>query len=337
MRRSIATAVTSIRARQARVVQIAKALLGIGLLTALLLWQDNGRELLEVFAQFDSDYIAMLLLISLGLNAISSIKWSLFIHERGIKISQLKLFNLYLIGKFFSNFLPSMVGGDIARIYLLGLVMGSYSRSFASVFLERATGVVGLTLLAAGFAVANPEMSSNAIIPLTIAAAALGSAVAIVVFYHPSLMLGAVRLFGQIPLIGSLTHKIERMVNDVTYFRHRKRLLLLSLAYSFGFHLLAGINVYVACLSIGLAPDLGKILVITPVIMLLAMIPISPNNIGWWEWCFSILLVEAGASMAEGLAVALTLRAATMVMSVLGGLLFLQQRFAHGDAVTPSR
>ena len=131
------------------------------MLAALVLWQDNSQKLFHILAQFDRNYIATLLLIELGLNGISSVKWSLFIHERGIQISQLRLFKLYLIGKFFNNFLPSMVGGDVARIYLLGQLMNSHSRSFASVFLERATGVVGLTLLAAGFALANPEILSN--------------------------------------------------------------------------------------------------------------------------------------------------------------------------------
>jgi glycosyltransferase 2 family protein len=330
VRPSLPTASASSRAGRARLIQIAKAVLGFGLLAALLLWQDNGRKLLDVLAQFDPDYIIMLLLISLGLNGISSVKWSLFIHERGIEISQLRLFNLYLIGKFFNNFLPSMVGGDIARTYLLGRLINSHSRSFASVFLERATGVVGLTLLAAGFALAKPEILGNPIILLAITAAVFGCAVALVVFYCPSFVFGPVGRFGKLPLIGSLPRKIKQVVRDVTYFRHRQRLLLLSLAYSFGFHLLAGMNVYVACLSIGLGPELTEILVITPVILLLAMIPVSPNNIGWWEWCFSILLVDAGATVAEGLAVALTIRAATIVMSVLGGLLFLQQRFVQG-------
>jgi glucose uptake protein GlcU len=39
--------------------------------------------------------------------------------------------------------------------------------------------------------------------------------------------------------------------------------------------------------------------------------------------------MDAGATAAEGLAVALTLRAVTMLVSLVGGLLFLQQRFGH--------
>ena len=315
--------------RRAHLVRIAKAGLGVGLLAALLLWRDNGRKLLDILAQFDPSYIVLLLLISIGLNGISSVKWSLFVHERGTRISQIRLFNLYLIGKFFNNFLPSMVGGDLARIYLLGRAISSQSRSLASVFLERMTGVIGLTLMAGSFALINPPILANWIIALAIAVAGVGCAVALLLFYRPELLLLALERFGNIPVAGRILRKGGQVIRDVTYFRDQHRLLLLSLLYSFAFHLLAGLNVYVACLSIGLAPPLLDILVITPVILLLVMIPVSPNNVGWWEWCFSVLLMDAGATAAEGLAVALTLRAVTMLVSLVGGLLFLQQRFGH--------
>jgi uncharacterized protein (TIRG00374 family) len=317
---------------RSRRIQGVKLTLGLALLAGLLLWRDNWRKLLDALGQFDARYLLLLFLIALGLTGISSVKWSLFIHERGVQLSQLRLFNLYLIGKFFNNFLPSSVGGDLARAYLLGRVISSQSQSFASVFLERATGVIGLTLLAAGFALVTPEILRNPIISLAIAVAVLACAVAVVLFYRPALSLSAVALFGRAPVIGKMLRKCEQVVRDVTCFRQSHRLLLLSLLYSFGFHLLAGVNVYVACLSIGLAPDFLNILVITPVILLLVMIPVSPNNIGWWEWCFSVLLVDAGATMAEGLAVGLTLRAVTLVVSLVGGLLFVQQRFAHAPS-----
>jgi uncharacterized membrane protein YbhN (UPF0104 family) len=119
---------------------------------------------------------------------------------------------------------------------------------------------------------------------------------------------------------------------SITDFRHRRALLLKSLLFSFAFHFMAAVNVYVACLSIGLAPSFLDILVITPVILLLNLIPVSPNNLGWWEWCFSILLMDAGASAAEGLAVGLTIRAMTLCMSLVGGLLLTRQRFGHAHS-----
>jgi uncharacterized protein (TIRG00374 family) len=323
--RQVTAPVADIAKSRAPWVTMARTAVGLALLVGVLLWNDNAWKLLGVMRDFEPHYIAALVAIALALDAISSLKWGLFIHEPGVAISQLRLFGLYLIGRFFNNFLPSTVGGDLARIYLLGRAINSHSRSFASVFLERATGVIAMTALAVIFALLNPEILANPLIALPIAAATMACAIAVALFRWPSLLFGAVGLLGGLPVLGKLVRKVEQAIRDVTYFRNQHRLLLLSLLYSLGWNLLASVNVYVACLSIGLTPSFLDILVITPVVLLLVMLPVSPNNIGWWEWCFSVLLVDAGATMAQGLAVALTLRIVAMGMSLIGGLLFLNE------------
>jgi uncharacterized protein (TIRG00374 family) len=307
-------------------ISLAKTLVGIGLLASLLLWNNNAQKLLEVFADFKPEYIVALAMIGLGLNAVSSIKWSLFLHDRGMDVSQLRLLSLYLIGKFFNNFLPSMFGGDVARAYMLGRSISSHSIATASVFLERVTGLIGLAFLAGLFALFNFKILANPIISLSISGAILGCGIGIALFYWPSFKFFILKITRSIPIANKLSPKIERLINAVAHFRSRHRLLLLSLLYSVAFHLLASVNVYVTCLSIDFTPHFADILVITPVILMLAMIPVSPNNIGWWEWCFTLLLADAGATGAEGLAVALTLRAMSLAISLIGGVLFLHQR-----------
>jgi glycosyltransferase 2 family protein len=309
-----------------RWLPVIKTAIGVALIVGLLLWESNGRKLLAIFAGFQLQYLLALAAISLGLNAVSSIKWRLFLRDRGVGSSHIELFNLYLIGKFFSNFLPSMVGGDLARIYLLGRQISSHAISAASVGLERATGIIGLTMLAVIFAATNMELLINPIIALSLGSAVLACAAAITMFYWPGFAALIVGLLQALPGCGGLARKIGRLLDEVGYFRDRHRLVALSLLYSFAFHFLAAVNVYAACLSIGFAPAFADVLVITPVVLLLTMLPVSPNNLGWWEWCFSVLLLDAGATAAEGFAVAVTLRAVTMVVSLIGGLLFLMQR-----------
>lgn len=281
---------------------------------------------MEIFSQFNSEYIIALFAISLGLNAISSVKWSLFLPDRKAKVSQFRLLSLYLIGKFFSNFLPSMVGGDVARAYMLGREISSHSTSTASVLMERATGMVGLAFLAGIFSIINYRILGNPIISISITFAVVGCVIAIILFYWPPFKGLILKIISIVPVIKRFTLKFERLINALEYFRPHYRLLFLSLLFSMAFHLLASINIYVTSLSIGFEPSFRDIIVITPVILMLTMIPVSPNNIGWWEWCFSILLANAGATAAEGLAVALTLRAVALVVSLIGGLLFLYQQ-----------
>ena len=311
---------------------LAKASFGVALLVALLVWNDNGRKLLDVFAGFRPEFALALLLIGCALIWISCVKWGLFLRDRGVRISHARLFGLYLIGYFFNNFLPSSIGGDGVRAYMVGREIASQAASFASVLMERATGVLALIFLAASLSLLDPRLLANPIIAATIACGLAGAAIAIAVFFRPRLLQLAIDLVRLVPVLKGLAARVERLTGEVLRFRDRHRLLLLSLLLSGGFHLLAGLNVYVACWSIGFAPPLLDILVITPVILLLTMLPVSPNNIGWWEWCFSVLLLSAGATAAEGLAVGLTIRFVTMGISLLGGLLFLRWRSAPPPA-----
>lgn len=309
-----------------RWISLVKTLIGIGLLSGLLLWKDNAKHLLDLFSTFKIEYFIALVILELGLNAISSVKWHLFLHDRGVDVSQLRLLGLYLIGKFFNNFLPSTIGGDLARAYILGREINSQSISAASVFLERVTGVVGLALLVGFFSLIHLEIVANPLVSLVVIIAISGCVVGTALFYWPPAKTILLKMVNLIPFVKKLAIKIERLISAIDYFRHRYSLLFLSLIYSISFYFTASVLVYVACLSIGFKPVFLDILVITPVIMLLAIIPVSPNNIGWWEWCFTVLLADAGATAAQGLAVALILRAVALCISLIGGVQLLYQR-----------
>ena len=312
------------RGRRFPLRSIAKAAIGVALIAALLLWQDNGRKLIGILAGFQVEYLLALLALQVLLNAISSLKWQIFLKDRGVDVSFGALFGLYLIGRFFNNFLPSMMGGDVTRSYLLGRRIKSQAASAASVTMERATGLVALTMLAVLFAVLNPSAFRSPIVIVTIAGAVvfcLGATLLFVSERAGAWMQGAL-----VKRRGKLSSKLLRLVEEIGLYRGRRRVLFRALVYSCLFQFLAGMNVYYGSLSIGFEPDLLDVLVVTPAILILAMIPVSPNNVGWWEWCFSVLLLGAGATAAEGLAVALTLRAVSWITALVGGILFVFQR-----------
>ncbi|MEM1385723.1 MAG: lysylphosphatidylglycerol synthase transmembrane domain-containing protein [Pseudomonadota bacterium] len=305
---------------------ILKTAIGVGLLAALLVWNDNGRKLFEMLASVRPEFILALVAVTIATDGISSGKWGLFLKDRGFHLPWWRLYELYLIGRFYSNFLPSMFGGDLARVYLVGRQIKSYSTSAGSVVMERATGLVGLALLASVGCIINPGILDNPLIAVPLILSVTATAVGVAAFFMPAAFALSVRLVDRIPVVRRIAHKVEALLNEIAQYRGNSRLLLLSLAYSFAFHMVAVVNVYVASLAIGFQPAFLDIMVVTPVILLLSMIPVSPNNIGWWEFCFSVLLAGAGASAAEGLAVAVIIRAVTMATSLLGGLFALRSQ-----------
>ena len=60
----------------------------------------------------------------------------------------------YLAGQFVGNVLPSTIGGDVLRVARCAKSIGSATTAFASVVLERLSGMIALPLLVVvGFAV----------------------------------------------------------------------------------------------------------------------------------------------------------------------------------------
>lgn len=319
------------RIARRRILALAKALLGCALLAFLLMQKDTLHQLRVIFGRLDTLHVVILFVIAMLLNLIGSIKWSLFLRGEGATVTLPRLFSLYLVGRFFSNFLPTMVGGDVARSYLLGQSIQSQSRSAVSVILERSTGLVGLIIVVLASVSLNRGLLASPIIAGATVAGTVGAAILVLSFLYPAWGLAQARRLSSLPVVGRAASKATDFIEQLVEQRHQRRALILSLLCSVGFHLATCVNVYAAAISIDFHPRFLDVMVITPVILLLTMIPVSPNNIGWWEWCFSTLLVSAGGTASEGLAVGLVLRAVNLLSSLLGGLLFLRLRSHQAD------
>jgi hypothetical protein len=320
-----------------RAALIGKMLLGGALLVGLLIWEDNAQRLWRVMRTIRPGDIFLLLFVGLVMNVISCLKWRLFLRERGYRVSLLRLLSLYFIGKFFNNFMPSMIGGDLTRTYLLGRQINSQSQSFASVFLERLMGLIALIVLAIVFSLANPHLLSEPKIGIGIVSVSFGFVLFIGILLNRGFLDWARMKFGVIPFTRVIFDKIKKVQNDILYFQGKYKLLAGAVAYSFVFHFMTSVNVYVCCLAIRVQPSFLDIAVITPIILLLNIIPVSPNNIGWWEWTFSFFLVEAGTGSAEGLAVGLILRGMSLFFSLIGGAFFLFEKSNNKERASHCR
>ena len=305
---------------------VIKIVIGISLLVALLIWNDTGSKFLQIISEFRWEYIFALMLLGVVMNFVSSMKWELFLKDRGMHIPITRLFNLYVVGIFFNNFMPSMVGGDLTRVYLLGRQIESHSKSAASVFLERFTGLLAMILMAITFSLFNIQILGEPIIGISVGVIIIGCIALLTILIKPSLVDVITAKLQFIRPTRKFFSLLKQLLEDVRFFKNRYKLLTYAMIYSFIFHLLTSVSILICCYTIGLYPSFLDIAVITPIILLVTAIPVSPNNIGWWEWTFSVLLVHAGAGVAEGFTVALILRTTTFIFSLYGGLIFLFEK-----------
>lgn len=311
---------------RSRLLFLGQLLLGLFTLSVLLLRRGLWAQVLDLLAGFDWVYLPLLAVFSLLFIGISSTKWQLFLRNRGFDLTLGRLMRLYTIGVFFNNFLPSMVGGDVARSVLLGRDIDSQSRSAATVFLERFTGLVALVVLAVSTVIINPTLLSDDLVLFSLVVLGGSSMLLLLLVLRPQIWQGNLGGLGEVGWIARLQQFLSRLHANVNEIQREPALFRSALLYSFAFHLLAGLNAYVAALALGASPNLLEMLTLVPLTLLVSSIPVTPNGIGIFEWAFSLYLVPAGLSPAQGLAVAGIVRAKNLVVSLFGGVFFLTSR-----------
>ncbi|MDQ6998985.1 MAG: lysylphosphatidylglycerol synthase transmembrane domain-containing protein [Mariprofundus sp.] len=119
-----------------------------GLLLAFLAWTLDLGSIVVVLNGADwSMFVAACLCLILG-QFLSAIRWAWLARGLGLTVLTARKIQLYFLGMFLSLFLPSIIGGDVARGWLLA--KGKKDAGWpaaASVVLERLNGVLALMLV----------------------------------------------------------------------------------------------------------------------------------------------------------------------------------------------
>lgn len=311
------------KVRRRHLVFTAKLAVGLALLAALLIRDDNWRTVGELAGQLRYVHLVSLAVVTFGLLWISCAKWRLFLRQEGDPPSILSLMRLYLVGLFFNNFFPGSFGGDVVRSYLLGRRIRSQGRALATVFLERLSGFVAMVSLAAAAFLLSPSLQEDAIVKWSIVIMMLATAGVGLVFIRPQILNAILTPFSSFGVVEKVLQKVGTFHAEIRHAYKRPRLIAHAMLYSYIFYVLAAIAVYVAGLVIGVQCDLSRLFAVTPIVMLLAAFPLTPNSIGIWEWGWSVYLVSAGATLEQGLAIALLLRVRDLFLALVGALFFI--------------
>ena len=117
-----------------------------GLLLYLALnWVNLGRVASRL-SQIDPKWLAPALIGLLVQSFLLAQRWQAILTRCGTELSLRQVFRFSLISMFFNQTLPSSVGGDAVRIWLVGK-QANWRTATYSVLVDRVVGVVGLAVL----------------------------------------------------------------------------------------------------------------------------------------------------------------------------------------------
>ncbi len=278
------------------------------------------KEMSSLFVSIDLFYFLILLMISAALIVVSCLKWLLLLKAKGVSVSLWYLSRLYMLGFFFNNFLPGMVGGDLARGFFLGRRIQNRRDAYLSVLMERLTGFLALVFLTVIIVFSGHPAVRDGRLRLFLFAAALMSVGMVIVMFSRFLFS---RLLAILPKkFSRFRDKCNGIHEDLCGFKDSRLILFSVIALSLLYHLLTGLNLYYACLTLNFKVSLIDMIIVTPLIIMVSLIPITPNQLGLWEGSFIVFFSLLGIPRSVALSAALLTRFKSLLVSVLGGLVY---------------
>ena len=258
--------------------------------------------------------------------ALYVFKWGLVLDGMGLRVPFWRLAEQYLLGIFFNNFLPTMIGGDAARVYYLGRQEG-YATIATSVLVDRGLGFLSmaawgsvlvwwLDITTPAFVVARRVLTAMCIVLVAGLAAALTLRLA-----------PLVALLHHWPLMGRVADMLDLLRKRGRPLRRRPGVIAAVLLAGFLYFLPFGWS-YQAYfrLSAGLAVPYGAILLVLIAIAVLSNIPVSVNGIGLREQLHYLLFASLGVSKELAVGISIIVFSQFLILSLLGGLVWLRLR-----------
>jgi uncharacterized membrane protein YbhN (UPF0104 family) len=227
---------------------------------------------------------------------LSAWRWQEVLLVFHARVSIRTLTGHHLAGQFVGNVLPSTIGGDVLRVTRAAKTIGSTSTAFASVVLERLSGMLALPLLVVvGFAV-KPSLldADHAWFALVVAGLTLGVlALILVAAGHPGIAGRFATNENWTRFIGAVFQGIDRGRRDP-----RRILGVLAAAITYQMTIIATYLLIFAALDAHVS--VAAAFAFVPAVSMLQALPISFGGLGVREG--ALVLFRHGLGVTSGVA-----------------------------------
>ncbi len=263
---------------------------------------------------------------------VASRRWQAILQSLAVTLPLHRLWRHCWVAQCFSQALPSAVGGDVIRVWLVHREGVTVRTATISVVLDRVLGlfalvtVVALAMLLPSTVTADPR--ARTILWLLVAVAAAGMAAALLLASLPSRWFAGRR-------VTRLAFELAIGIRNIIAGR-RSALIVVSTAILV--HLLSIVGIWLLARALDLHVGVLALATTVPVALLAASVPISIGGWGVREGVLVELLAAQGIAADSGLALSVLFGLALALASLPGGAWWLggRPRLAQAAAAVES-
>jgi uncharacterized protein (TIRG00374 family) len=287
----------------------------------LLIWlmRNDIGDISKILKNSNKFFLIAALAINIPLTILLSYRLKLLMEGQAIYLSIKDVIYLTFIGFFFNNFLPTAIGGDIAKAHYASKKTNNTLASYAAVASDRLFGLAATVSIATmSLLFMGRTLKNNAI-----AYAVFGTfaALALVALFLLNKSSSKQPLVDNPSVMGKIKEKIYKLYAAVNLYRNNRLLLIKAFLLSVFLQAISIVGLYLFVLCLGGQIALVKLFLIIPLVWTISMLP-SLNGLGVREGAF-VYFLKGDIGADTSLAVSLLWLGVIIFYSVVGGVMYL--------------
>ena len=294
------------------------------LLFTFLLKSVSWSTLLTTLAHAQHTWQLMGLAVGALCIVFSSFEWHCLVLAEDIHTDLAHLIKLYLIGIAFSHFLPSSMGGDVAKAFYVGRDSGNMAGATSSVMLSRITGFLGMLLIALPSLLIWHSWFTSAVIVefllLSLLLIVLISGTMIISLCLPK---ASSRLLKSRWIPKGVVITAAELGQTLTCAIRKPRTLTIAILFGIFFWIASFLNYYGYAVALGIHAPLFFYAIAIPFSSLVAFLPISINGFGVREGALVYIFSTIHVSSSSSLLLAFLMDTQVLLFGIIGGCIYL--------------
>ena len=309
-----------------------QALIGIGAL-ALVVMRSDAHGLIEALRNTRVAYLPLAVAASFAVTWLMAYRWRAILAARGLHFKTRRLFAYYLIGIFFTSFVPGGgVSGDVARLIYVDREVRDKALVLSTLVYERLVGVftlllIGLaaTLMTRASVQTDPQSDSMIYASEAILAAAFIAIATLMSGYVSSRLARLIRATGRRIRIVRVAEAAARTLESISELRRDGGLLFRTSVLSVLIRIVWSLGCYVVAWAMGLPIGVLTLFAFISLVDLVRLMPISVGGLGVREWAVIVLFASLGITREQALTFSILAFAPIYLNAVVGGLLYISK------------
>jgi glycosyltransferase 2 family protein len=294
---------------------------------AYIISKSDSHELVAALRTTRLWYMPLAVATTLVVYWLMAYRWKLILAARGYRPRTSSLFVYYLIGSFFSNFVPGgSVSTDVVRMLYVNREVRDRAYVVTTLLYDRFLGMFVLLLVGMVSAVASRSYLPSGVLLYCIEGVFI-VAVLISLFLMSEYLAGrlsALALYiGRLVGLSRMAQGIARVLDAMSEVRGRTDIILQTLGVSLLMRIAWTAGFIVIALAMNLGLGVVLIFALIAIVDLIRMLPITPNGLGLREGAMVVLLGQVGIAHERALMFSLLSFAPLLLLAIVGGVIYM--------------